>query len=106
MRLSPLLEDVGRVAVHIEPRQRVGKRGSMGQTSYSTRRHFRRDETRCEVDNLTEPLDVTPGNGQHAEMDAIGVRLPGSSVAGSSCQRTERLQQRPDEHGVREIGRS
>jgi hypothetical protein len=63
MRLSPLLEDVGRVAVHVEPRQRVGKCRAMGQTSDGTWRRLRRDEPRSEVDNLTQTLDVTPGDG-------------------------------------------
>ena len=104
VRLPPGLQYLGRVAVDVEPRQRVRERRTMGQAARRTRRNLRRHEAWREIDNLPEPLDVAARDRQHAEAHPIRVRLTRSAVSHAGREHAERLQQRSDEHGVREIG--
>ena len=89
----------------VEPGQRIRERRTMGQAARRTRRNLRRHEARREIDNLTEPLNIAARNRQHAEAHPIRVWLTRSAVSHAGREHAKRLQQRSDEHGVREIGR-
>jgi hypothetical protein len=62
-----VLEDVGRVAVNLEPRQRFAEWTTMHQRAPRARRQRHVREAALQAENLTQALDVATRQRQHAE---------------------------------------
>ena len=61
---APVLDDLRRAAVHVEPGQRVFERAAMQQRALGPRRRFHVLQPALHRQQLTQPVDVAPGDRQ------------------------------------------
>jgi len=65
--------ELGRPAVHIEPRERVAKDVAMRERVLSPGRRTESPETLLEAHQLSQPFDVPPRQRQCAKAQSLGL---------------------------------
>ncbi len=65
----PVFEHCRRVAVDLEPRQRILERAAVHQRALGSRRHFEIGDAGLQRQQLSQPLGIAARNRQHADLD-------------------------------------
>ena len=77
-RRAPPLDVRGRLAVHLEPGQRVAERAARHQRPRRARRDVRVAQPPLQREDLVQPLDVAPRDGQRCRASSAPPRAPGA----------------------------
>lgn len=104
-RLRPALDRVGCVTENVQPYQRIVKGRTMGQAARDARRQLGFGETRQKLHRLPQPLDVLARHGQHAETDALILRVALLASVLPAIERAGGHEQRADQDCVRQLSR-
>jgi hypothetical protein len=91
LQRAPVCDDVGPIAVNLEPRDGFREDCTMKQRALRPRRSLGVQQTRLHGEDLLQPFDVTPGDRKQAQFDppfeCVGREAPAS-------QQPEWVQQR------------
>ena len=83
---APVFEHLGRLAVNLQPGQRFLERAAVHQRAPGARRQAHVDQPALQRQDLPQPLDVAPGERQHARARAaapscIAVGQPAAAIS-------------------------
>ena len=84
-----MLDNVRAIAVDVQPGQRIVQHRSMEQRALRALGRLNIEELRLDRQDLAEAFDVTTGDWQQAELDALFEGIGGESLA---LHQPERLQ--------------
>src|SRR5262245_66275910 len=99
-----MADEIGRIAVNLEPRERIAEDASVREGTLRARRGVDVAQTALQSENLPQPLDVAARERQSAEAGRAGVGSPSARRRWLIPIRREpqRRQQRAEQEGVRE----
>ena len=104
LQLAPVRDDVGPIAVNLEPGQRLVERRPVEQPALGAERRLDVEQPRQQREDLLQALDVAARDRQQAELDAPLQRI--GVEAGPRADQAERMQQRAGEDRVgQRVGR-
>lgn len=72
---APVSDDVGAIAVDLEPGDGFGQHRAMQQRALGARRRLGFEQSRLQGENLLETFDVPSRDWKHSQLDAAFERI-------------------------------
>lgn len=98
LELTPVCDRFWSISVDLQPGDGFRKCRSMEQSALDANRSIQVEQPVLQRDDLVQPFDVAPGNGQQSEFDAAFERIGGKPLP--PADEADREEERPGKDGI------